>query len=137
LKQPLKQTTPQEALQSNLNQPLKQSRLKHRLCPFINLSKPLNIIFLTTKQKGMTPPTHASLRSIHLKHITKWINKINDYKNEIMDLPKSYSLLSAECMLLNQFYKFTNYSPGVLGDLAVAHATQEEFDHEQAFQKTI
>ncbi len=54
-----------------------------------------------------------------------------------MDLSKSYSLLSAECMLLNQFYKFTNYSPGVLGDLAVAHATQEEFDHEQAFQKAI
>jgi hypothetical protein len=85
----------------------------------------------------MDRPTNESSRR-HLKgYVTKWINEINNNKNVTMDLRSSNYLWLAENRLLSIYSRFKQYSYGVLRDLAVFHATQKEFDHEQDFQRAM
>ncbi|EFX64364.1 hypothetical protein DAPPUDRAFT_266548 [Daphnia pulex] len=85
----------------------------------------------------MDRPTNESSRR-HLKgYVTKWINEINNNKNVTMDLRSSSYLWMAEIRLLSLYSRFKQYSYGVLRDLAVFQATQQEFDHEQDLQRAM
>ncbi|EFX66650.1 hypothetical protein DAPPUDRAFT_116142 [Daphnia pulex] len=85
----------------------------------------------------MDRPTNESSRR-HLKgYVTKWINEINNNKNVTMDFRSSSYLWMAEIRLLSLYSRFKQYSYGVLRDLAVFHATQQEFDHEQDLQRAM
>ncbi|EFX64515.1 hypothetical protein DAPPUDRAFT_118104 [Daphnia pulex] len=85
----------------------------------------------------MDRPTKESSRR-HLKgYVTKWINEINNNKNVTMDLRSSSYLWMAEIRLLSLYSRFKQYSYGVLRDLAVFQATQQEFDHEQDLQRAM
>ncbi|EFX61925.1 hypothetical protein DAPPUDRAFT_120745 [Daphnia pulex] len=54
-----------------------------------------------------------------------------------MDLRSSSYLWMAEIRLLSLYSRFKQYSYGVLRDLAVFQATQQEFDHEQDLQRAM
>ncbi len=86
-----------------------------------------------TEKMAARPPS-AVLRSFNKNHVTTWINKIKDYRNDSVDLNIKNPLLVTEETLRRHYNEYVKLSSGVIKYLKSANVTQEDFDREKDHQ---